>query len=75
MEIEALEELEKKLHMLIDHLQVVKEENQRLRQFQNQSSTHVDEAVKKIRASLQKISQWIDKELKEEATLNNECRE
>jgi DNA anti-recombination protein RmuC len=71
MEIRALDELENRLRLLIDHLQSVKEENQRLRQqVTNQSGPEIQEAVKNIQAGLQRISGWIDEAL--EADVNNE---
>ncbi|MGC9512790.1 MAG: hypothetical protein ACP5D8_04065 [Fidelibacterota bacterium] len=72
MDIRALEELEIKLHLLVEHLQSVKEENQRLRQSRSQPNPDIQEAVNKIRTSLRKISGWIDEELKAQAELNHE---
>ncbi len=72
MDIRALEELEIKLHLLVEHLQSVKKENQRLQQSRNQSKPEIDEAVKKIQTSLRKISGWIEEELKAQTVLNDE---
>ncbi|MCD6233833.1 MAG: hypothetical protein DRP86_07935 [Candidatus Neomarinimicrobiota bacterium] len=72
MDIRALEELEIKLHLLVEHLQSVKEENLRLRQSRNQPTPEIHEAVRKIQTSLRKISGWIDEELKAQAELNHE---
>ena len=67
MDIRALEELEIKLHLLVEHLQSVKEENLRLRQSRNQPTPEIHEDVRKIQ-----ISGWIDEELKAQAELNHE---
>ncbi|MDK2976148.1 MAG: hypothetical protein PWP06_623 [Candidatus Marinimicrobia bacterium] len=75
MDIRALEELEIKLHLLVEHLQSVKEENQRLRQSRSQPNPEIQKAVKRISTSLRKISGWIDEELKAQAELNHERRE
>jgi hypothetical protein len=75
MEIRALDELDQKLRLLLENLQTVKAENQRLLQMKHQSSPGVRDAIIKIQSSLIKISGWIDDELKEQAVLKNEHSE
>ncbi len=70
MEIRALDELERKLRLLVNHLQSVKEENQRLHRLAGQSNPEIQDAVKNVQEGLQRISAWIDEAL--EADVNNE---